>query len=91
MLNINQYMGTGKFYILLDDSTEFQNLLKASIGMEKKTLGNSSFSGNFYDNAFLFSRRLVILLENSYNQINTLFTTTYLPSISPISGSTETK
>ena len=41
MLNINQYMGSGKFYILLDDSTEFQNLLKASIGMEKKILENT--------------------------------------------------
>ena len=41
MLNINQYMGSGKFYILLDDSTEFQNLLKASIGMEKKILEKS--------------------------------------------------
>ena len=40
MLNINQYMGSGKFYILLDDSTEFQNLLKASIGMEEKILEN---------------------------------------------------
>ena len=45
----------------------------------------------FHDNAFLISRLLVILLEKSYNQINTLFTITYLPSISPISGSTETK
>ena len=34
-------MGSGKFYSLLDDSTEFQNLLKASIGMEKKILENS--------------------------------------------------
>ena len=33
-----KYMGSGKFYILLDDSTEFQNLLKASIGIEKKIL-----------------------------------------------------
>ena len=33
MLNIKN---SGKFYILLDDSTELQNLLKASIGMEKK-------------------------------------------------------
>ena len=41
MLNINQYKGSGKFYILLDDSTEFQNLLKASFGMEKKILENS--------------------------------------------------
>ena len=41
MLNISQYMGSGKFYILLDDSTEFQNLLKAPNGMEKKILENS--------------------------------------------------
>ena len=34
-------MGSGKFYILLEDSTNFQNLLKASIGMEKKILENS--------------------------------------------------
>ena len=38
---INQYMGSGKFYILLEDSTYFQNLLKASIGMEKNILENS--------------------------------------------------
>ena len=38
---INQYMGSGKFYILLEDSTNFQNLLKASIGMEKNILENS--------------------------------------------------
>ena len=38
---INQYMGSGKFYILLEDSTKFQKLLKASIGMEKKILENS--------------------------------------------------
>ena len=38
MLNIKH---TGKFYILLDDSTELQNLLKASIGMEKKILEKS--------------------------------------------------
>ena len=38
---INQYMGSGKFYILLDDFNEFQNLLKASIGMEKKIPVNS--------------------------------------------------
>ena len=40
---INKYMGSGKcyMYILLDDSTKFQKLLKASIGMEKKILGNS--------------------------------------------------
>ena len=37
------------------------------------------------------SRLLVIILEKSYNQINTLFTTAYLPSMSPISGSAETK
>ena len=40
---INQYMGSGKFYILLEDSTNFQNLLKASIGMEKKILENFGF------------------------------------------------
>ena len=34
-------MSSGKFNILLDDSTEFQNLLKASIGMEKKISENS--------------------------------------------------
>ena len=34
----NQYMGSGKFYIFLEDSTNFQILLKASIGMEKKIL-----------------------------------------------------
>ena len=73
MLNINQYMRSGKFYILLDNSTKFQKLLKASIGMEKKILENS-----------------VIILEKSYYQMNTLFTITYLPSISSISGSTET-
>ena len=38
---INQYMGSGKFYILLEDSSNFQNLLKASIGMEKNILENS--------------------------------------------------
>ena len=32
------FIHSGKFHILLDDSTEFQNLLKASIGMEKKIL-----------------------------------------------------
>ena len=34
-------MGSGKFYILVDVSTEFQNLLKASIGMEKKIIENT--------------------------------------------------
>ena len=41
MLNINQYMGSGKWHIFLEDSTNFQNLLKASIGIEKKILENS--------------------------------------------------
>ena len=41
MLNINQYMGSGKFYILLDDSTGFKNLLKSSIGMKKKIPENT--------------------------------------------------
>ena len=53
MLNLNQYMGSGKFYILLEDSTNFQNLLKASIGMLKKI---PEVSGYFHDNAFLISR-----------------------------------
>ena len=52
---INQYMGSGKFYILLEDSTNFQNLLKASIGMEKKILEISRLFWNFHDNAFLIS------------------------------------
>ena len=86
---------SGKLYILLDDSTEFQNLLNASFGMEKKILERSGlfskFQEPFMTMHFLISRWLVILLEKSYNQINTLFTSTYLPSISPISGSTETK
>ena len=38
---IYQYMDSGKFYILLEDSTYLQDLLKASIGMEKKILENS--------------------------------------------------
>ena len=42
---LNQYMGSGKFYILLKDSTNFQNLLKASIGMKKKLLENSRLFG----------------------------------------------
>ena len=40
-------MGSGKFYILLDDSIEFQNLLKASIGIEKKILEGSRLFWNF--------------------------------------------
>ena len=56
MLNINQNIGSGKFHILLDDSTEFQNLLKASIGIEKKILEVLTFSGTFHDNTFLISR-----------------------------------
>ena len=34
-------LGSGKFYILLDDSTLVQNPLENSIGMEKKLLENS--------------------------------------------------
>ena len=41
MISYTKYKHSGKFYILLDDSTEFQNLLKASIGMEKKILERS--------------------------------------------------
>ena len=44
---INRYMGSGKFYILLEYSTNFQNLLKASIGMEKKILENSRLFWKF--------------------------------------------
>ena len=59
MLNINQYMGSGKFYILLDDSSEIQNLLKASIGMEKKILDFSPRFQPFLElsmTTFLISR-----------------------------------
>ena len=38
MLNINQ---SGKFYIFLEDSTNFQNPLEAFIGVEKKILNLS--------------------------------------------------
>ena len=37
-VNINH---SGKFYILLEDSSNFQKPLKASIGMEKKIPDNS--------------------------------------------------
>ena len=74
---------SGNYQRFLNDSTDFQKFLK-TIGMGKKIL---DFSGNFHNNTFFISRLLVILLENLYNQINTLFTIIYLPSIS---GSAET-
>ena len=79
MISYAIFIHSGKFQRLLNDSTKFQNLLKASIGMEKKILEGSRLFWYFLDE--------VIILEKFYNQINTLFTTTYLPSISPISGS----
>ena len=41
------FIHPGKFQRLLNDSTKFQNLLKASIGMEKKIPKIPDFSGNF--------------------------------------------
>ena len=41
MISYAKYKAFWKVHILLDDSTEFQNLLKAFIGMEKKILGRS--------------------------------------------------
>ena len=74
MISYAKYKSIYGFWkVLLDNSTKFQKLHKASIGMEKKILENS-----------------VIILEKYCYQINTMFTITYLPSISPISGSTET-
>ena len=37
---INQYMGSGKFYILLEDSTYFQDLPKVSKGAKIKSRYN---------------------------------------------------
>ena len=91
MLNINKYMGSGKFYILLDDSTEFQNPLKASICIEKKILVSSGLFRKLPGQCIFYFLMISHPSGNSYNQINTLFTTTYLPSISPKSGSAETK
>ena len=54
MLNINQYMGSGKFYIFLEDSTDFQDLLKASIGMEKKILENTGLFSKVLDDKSSF-------------------------------------
>ena len=41
MISYAIFIHSGKFQRLLNDSTEFQNLLKASIGMEKKILESS--------------------------------------------------
>ena len=56
MLNINKYMGSGKFYIFLEDSNNFQNLLKASIGMGKKFWTFLQDSRTLHKNTFLISR-----------------------------------
>ena len=86
------------YLLILENSTNFYWIPEPSQSFYLHGKENSSKfwsflqgSSTFYDNAFLGSRWLVIILENSYNQINTLFTTTYLPSMSPISGSAETK
>ena len=44
MISYDLFIYSGKFQRLLNDSTDFQNLLK-SIGMEKKILENS---GHFW-------------------------------------------
>ena len=41
MISYAMFIHSGKFQRLLNDSTEFQNLLKASIGIEKNILENS--------------------------------------------------
>ena len=41
MISYAIFIHSGKIQRLLNDSTEFQNLLKASIGMEKKSLEGS--------------------------------------------------
>ena len=46
------FIYSGNFQRFLNDSTYFQNLLKTSIGMEKKILGIPYFSENFHDNTF---------------------------------------
>ena len=46
-------MGSGKFYILLEDSANFQNLLKLLLAWKRKFQKVPDFSGNFHDNAFL--------------------------------------
>ena len=41
MISYAIFIYSGNFQRLLNDSTDFQNLLKASIGMEKKIPENS--------------------------------------------------
>ena len=41
MISYAIFTHSGKFQRLLNDSTEFRNLLEASIGMEKKILEGS--------------------------------------------------
>ena len=49
------FIYSGNFQRFLNDSTYFQKLFNASIGMEKKILEIQDFSGNFHDNTFLIS------------------------------------
>ena len=42
MISYAIFIHSGKIQRLLNDSTEFQNLLKVSIGMKKKSLEGSS-------------------------------------------------
>ena len=68
-------------YLFISETSQCFHLFpEASIGMEKKILGNSGLFWNFYDNAFLISRWLVILLEkyhdpNKHLVYNHFFTT----------------
>ena len=41
MISYAIFIYSGNFHKLLNDSTYFQNLLKTSIGTERKILGNS--------------------------------------------------
>ena len=52
MISYVIFIYSGNFQKFLNDSTYFQNLLKTSIGMEKKIQGIPYFSGNFHDNTF---------------------------------------
>ena len=45
MISYAIFIYSVNFHKLLNDSTYFQNLLKASIGMEEKILGNSGLFG----------------------------------------------
>ena len=75
------------YLFILENSTNFYWILEPTQSFYLHGKENSSKFWSFP----VSSGWLVIILEKSYNQINTLFTTTYLPSMSPISGSAETK